>query len=671
MSVYLKDIPLNKAQDLFNNILASYGLNNNLGSELVNLDEACVGRTLASPIWAKMSYPHYYAAAMDGFAVNAIETSNCSPSSPKLIMVYTGDQLSHDVNIAHYVDTGDPMPHWANAVIPIELIEPLTKDSELCADIRKPEFIRIREPITPWQNVRSLGEDVLEGELVLPPGFVIRPVDLGVIAASGYTSVEVTRKPVIGIIPTGSEVVPIGDKLEPGEIIEFNSLVLAGQVISWGGIANRYSIVPDVKTELIKAISNAAGNSDMILVIAGSSAGSEDYTAEVIDQLGQVSVHGIAVRPGHPVILGVIKRIINAESNGETLPTPVPIIGIPGYPVSAALTSELFVKPMVTSWLGNKKEKENIVRARLVKKITSPPGDDDFIRVNLGLVDTNLVVSPLPRGAGIISGLSRADGILVVSSGVQGLSAGVEVDVQLLRPINELESTIFIVGSHDLCIDLLTLYFLKYDRRVVSSNVGSLAGLIALNQGASHIAGSHLLNGESGLYNLPFIRKYLPNQVINVVRFINRVQGLMVNSGNPKNINSLGDLVNPEITFINRQRGAGTRILLDYHLEKKKIDSNRIKGYDREEYSHLAVAAAVNSGKVDCGLGIAAAASIMHLDFIPLFEENYDLIIPERIINSNLIDPLFEILNDEKFKSDILSRPGYSIRNIGEIIRID
>lgn len=670
MSIYLKDIPLGKAQELFNNVLASCGLKEVLDCETIKLDEACVGRTLASPVWAKISTPHYYAAAMDGFAVDAAITSNCSTSSPKIIKVLKRDQIENEVTIARYVDTGDPMPTWANAVIPIELTEPLTGEGALGGDFRNPKFVQIREPITPWQNVRSLGEDILEGEMVLPPGQVIRPVDLGVIAASGYASVEVIRKPVVGIIPTGSEVIPIGNNLKPGEIIEFNSLILAGQIISWGGAANRYSIVPDVKSELIKAISYVAHNSDIVLVIAGSSAGSEDYTADVISQLGKVFVHGIAVRPGHPVILGIIENVLNNESVKKPLARPVPIIGIPGYPVSATMTCDLFVKPVLSGWLGVRKEKVEIVTALLTKKLTSPPGDDDYVRVNLGIVDKNMVASPLSRGAGVISSMAKADGILVIPSGVQGLSAGVQVDIQLLRNMHELETSIFIIGSHDLCIDLLTLYLLKYDRRAVSSNVGSLSGLIALKQGVTHMAGSHLLDGVSGEYNIKFIRKYLPNQVIKVVRFVNRIQGLMVKRGNPKKINSLDDLVNPDITFINRQRGSGTRILLDYHLDKNKLESNRIKGYIREEYSHLAVAAAINSGKVDCGLGIAAAASIMHLDFIPLFEEKYDLIIPEHFLNSNLLNPLFRILHDEEFKSDILSRPGYTVTNMGEIITV-
>lgn len=670
MSIYLKDIPLKKALNFFQQELASRSLKGVLGTEILELDEKCVGRTLASPVWAKMSYPHYYAAAMDGFAVNAAITSNASPSSPKLIEVI---QLGHVHEYAHYavyLDTGDPMPTWANAIIPIEMTEPITKDGWRSNNIRSPEFMRIREPVTPWQNVRSLGEDVLEGELVLPPGHVLRPADLGVIAASGHTAVEVSRKPSIGIIPTGSEVIPIGNSIKPGSVIEFNSIILAGQINEWGGVANRYAIVPDVKVELIEAISIAAQKNDLILVIAGSSAGAEDYTADVVAELGHVFVHGIAVRPGHPVILGIVDKVVDHSDMSDGLSRAVPIIGIPGYPVSAALTSEIFVKPLISEWSGKRLDRSPVVKAKLSRKITSPPGDDDYVRVNLGMVDNELIVSPLPRGAGIISSLARADGILVVPTGIQGLSAGVEVDVQLLRTPDELESTIFIIGSHDLCIDILTLYLQKKNRRVVSSNVGSLSGLLALKNGTAHLAGSHLLDGNSGDYNVSFIKKYLPDQEVKIVRFINRTQGLLVKSGNPKNISALSDLVNPDIKFINRQRGSGTRILLDFHLEKMIIDTNKINGYDREEYSHLAIAAAVESGKVDCGLGIAAAASIMKLDFIPLFEEKYDLIIPEHLIESNLLGPIFEILQDEKFRLDVLSKPGYSISNMGEIISV-
>jgi putative molybdopterin biosynthesis protein len=349
-------------------------------------------------------------------------------------------------------------------------------------------------------------------------------------------------------------------------------------------------------------------------------------------------------------------------------PAVVPIIGVPGYPVSAALTGEIFVEPLIARWTGRPPLALPVEQAYLTRKITSPGGDDDYVRVAVGKVGDRLLAAPLSRGAGVISSLVRADGLLLLPRGTQGAEAGDMVNVHLYRSRAELERTIFCIGSHDMTLDLLAQFLAQHDRRLASTNVGSQAGLIALKRGEAHLAGSHLLDPETGEYNLASIRQYLSGVPVKVFGFVGREQGLMVRQGNPKGVKSLGDLSRPEVRFVNRQRGAGTRVLLDYQLSRMGIPVEAIQGYNQEEYTHLGVAAAVASGRADCGLGIPAAAQSLHLDFIPLFQETYQLIFPKIFAESNLLVPLFEILNDRVFQKAVVNMPGYDVSQMGRLM---
>lgn len=661
MSVYLHDIPLPQAQQRLENALAEAGLNSILGVEEIPLDEDALGRVLVRAVWAKISSPHYHASAMDGFAVRSKDTHGAMPTSPVTLILGQA---------AAYVDTGDPLPEWANAVIPIENTEPLDQSGGIEADARRPYAIRIRAAVPPWQHVRPLGEDIVATQLVLPVGHTLRPVDLGAIAACGHQSVYVSRKPRVAIIPTGTELVPIGAPVKPGEIIEYNSLVLATQVLSWGGIPTRFPITEDDFDLITQRVQEASQEHDLILLNAGSSAGSEDFSARVVERLGELFVHGVAVRPGHPVIIGMIRRQANesGEESRRQAFDRVPIFGVPGYPASAALTGEIFIKPLIERWLGKRVSGALQIKAQLTRKVTSPAGDDDFMRVAVGRVGGKMLAAPLARGAGVITSLVRADGIVVIPRGSQGLPAGAEVVVNLYRLPEELESTIFAIGSHDVILDLLAQYLAGKGRRLASANVGSLGGLTALRRGEAHLAGSHLLDPETGEYNLRFIHQYLPGQSVYVIALVLRQQGLMVLPGNPKGIFSLQDLARGDVVFVNRQRGAGTRVLLDYHLEKLSLSPEEIRGYDQEEYTHLGVAAAIKSGRADCGLGIAAAAKALELDFIPLFQERYDLIVPGDYYESKLLQPLWEVLQDPGFRRDVVELPGYDLAVMGKLI---
>ncbi len=663
MSVYLHDIPLPDAQARLKQALQEADLWRVLEAETIPLDEHALGRVTAEPIWARLSSPHYHASAMDGFAVRAVSTNGALPSRPVALQI--GPE-------AEYVDTGDPLPGWANAVIPIENVESLDELGNIAGTIRDPASIRIRAGVAPWSHVRPLGEDIVATQLVLPAGHVLKPVDLGAIAASGHQQIKVACKPKVAILPTGTELVPIGSQLKAGDILEYNSLVLAAQIKSMGAVPRRYPITKDDFDEICERVQDAAQTHDLVLLNAGSSAGAEDFSAKVVEKLGQLLVHGVAVRPGHPVILGTIDRRPSTDVDMvHRLPSTVPIIGVPGYPVSAALTIDIFVEPLIAAWLGRRPKELPTETAILTRKIVSPPGDDDFVRVAVGKVGEKLLAAPLSRGAGVITSLVQADGLALIPRGVQGLEAGENVQVRLYRSKSEIERTIFCIGSHDLTLDLISQYLAEHDRRLASANVGSQGGLIALRRGEAHLAGSHLLNPQTGEYNISYIRQYMPGIPVKVVALVGRKQGLLVKRGNPKGIMGLKELTKPDVRFVNRQRGAGTRVLLDYHLNLLSIEPERIVGYSQAEYTHLGVAAAIASDRADCGLGIAAAAQALDLEFIPLFQERYDLVIPKQFAEDALLAPLFGLFTDPRFRGAISQLPGYDVSVMGTIVLED
>jgi len=649
--IYLEDIPLDDARSRFHEAISEAGLLNLIGVERLPLNENLIGRVLAETVWAKISSPHYHASAMDGFAVKAESTSSALETAP-VSLVYRSQTI--------YLDTGDPLPEWADAVIPIENVEAIDENGSIADDPRQPDLIRIKAAVSPWAHIREMGEDMVATQLVLPHGHVLRPVDLGAAAGCGYSSLGIARQPKVAIIPTGTELVYPGDSLKEGDIIEYNSIVLAAQVVDWGGRATRFPNTPD-DFELIKRqVMKAAKEHDLVLLIAGSSAGSEDYSARIVEELGDLLVHGVAVRPGHPVILGMV--------NGGS--RRIPIVGIPGYPVSAALTAEIFIEPLLGIWLGRPSQPPQEISATITRKVNSPAGDDEYLRVAVAYLGGKALAAPLSRGSGVITSLVRADGIVVIPRGIQGVMAGDKVKVKLYRSPAELSKTIFSVGSHDLTLDLMAQFLSPRERRLASVNVGSLGGIMALKKGETHLAGSHLLDPETGEYNLAYLMEHIPEKALRVVTLVGRIQGLFIQKGNPKGIDGLEDLARTDLAFVNRQHGSGTRLLLDYHLDQLGIQPEKISGYDHEEYTHLSAAALVKSGRVDCALGIEAASYALELDFLPLFTERYDLIVPEEYFGSELLGPVFDLLSDPNFKKAVSERPGYLVEEMGNLIAV-
>jgi len=631
----LDDLPWEEALERYLEYLLEAGALNPGRPELIPAEES-LGRVTAMPVYARLSSPHYHASAMDGMAVRSTSTYGASESNPRHLKV--GEE-------AIMVDTGDPMPSGYDAVIMIEDIHYI-----------QPDVIEIIHPATPWQHVRVVGEDIVATEMIVPSNHLIRPIDIGAFLAGGIDYIYVHPRPKVALLPTGTELVQPGSTLKPGNIIEFNSRILGAMVKQWGAVALRREITVDDFENLKAAIIAAIDDADVVLVNAGSSAGSEDYTADVIRTLGKVLVHGVATKPGKPVILGEVK--------GK------PVVGVPGYPVSAYLDMELFLKPVIFRKLGLVPPVPEKVESTVSRKIVSPMGVEEFIRVKLGQVGGKIIATPISRGAGILMSLVRADGMIRVPRLSEGYNAGETVPVELFRPLEEIKETTVIIGSHDIALDVLSNFLHReYPAASLSSaHVGSLGGLTAIKRGEAHCAGIHLLDMETGDYNISYIKRLLPGRDVVLVNLVYREQGLILAKGNPKNIRGLEDLTRPGISFINRQRGAGTRILLDYQLKKLGIDPDAIHGYEHEEYTHMAVAVAVKAGVADTGLGIKAAAQALGLDFICIAEERYDLCVPGEYWDTPYIQRLLAVITMPEFQTEVKKLGGYDLRDCGRIM---
>jgi putative molybdopterin biosynthesis protein len=630
-SPFVSDVPTEAAHTAWRESRAAAGCPARVATVRVPVGEA-VGRVTAEPVWARRSSPAFDSSGMDGIAVRAEDTVGAAETTPVLLTDFA------------VVDTGDPLPDGYDAVIMREHVHRVGEQAE------------IRAAVPPYQHVRSIGEDISAAELLLPEGHRLRPVDVAACAAAGVTELAVRRAPVVAVIPTGDEIRPLGATLEPGDILDTNSLMLAAQAREAGCEAHVAEIVRDDPDAITAAVRDAASRADLVLLIAGSSAGRDDYTARVVAGAGTLAVHGVAVRPGHPVVLGVVDA--------------TPVVGVPGYPVSAALTFDIFAAPLLAELEGAAPRERPSTTAHLARKLPSAIGMDDWVRVRLGRVRDRVVATPLPRGAGVLTSLVRADGLLVVPSGVEGHHAGAEVRVELLRGLREIDRTIVAIGSHDLVLDLAASALRADDPLITlaSSNVGSLGGLVALRDGLCHLAGSHLLDPATGEYTLPYVDKLLGDDVA-VIRLVHRDQGLIVAPGNPLELAKIDDLTRPGLRYVNRQRGAGTRVLLDHELARHGIDPADVPGYTREEHTHLAVAAAVAAGRADAGLGILAAARAFGLDFVPVTQEPYDLVLREESLADDRLAPLWRLLEAQAFRAEVKALGGYSCAETGRRIR--
>lgn len=618
---YLNNLPLDEAKSKYYKHLKEVGF---IGkTETVPVTDAC-GRTIKNAAYAHICSPHYNASAMDGVAVKAEITFTASERTPVTL-------TPADYTV---VDTGDPLPENADAVIMVEdLIEAGDGNYQIIS------------AVVPWQNVRQVGEDICMGDMIAPSGATLTPSLCGALLAGGITEIEVIKKPLVGIIPTGDEIVPPTANPETGDIIEFNSTVFKGMLGEMNAEAKVYPITPDKKDLIKAALEKALGECDMVLVSAGSSAGRDDYTSEIISSLGTVLVHGIAIKPGKPAVLG--------EALGK------PVIGLPGYPVSAIVIMDEIVSEVAAMYYGRIQLPRETVKAVLAKKIVSSLKYSEYVRVSLGRINGKLSASPLARGAGVITSFTKADGVLIVPQNCEGIEAGEEIDVRLNKPLCEIENTLIVTGSHDPLIDEAADFLAKKGApfRVCSTHVGSMGAIYAVRDGLAHLGGIHLLDTKTGIYNKSYVEKYLPDGGAVTVKGVGRVQGLMVQKGNPLGIREFKDIKN--VRYVNRQRGAGTRILCDYLLELNNLTPQDINGYHNEEFTHTAVAALISAGNADAGLGIYSAAKMYDLDFIPICNETYEFLIDKNYIDNPMVKAFLDVLYSEEFKNRLTEMGGY------------
>ena len=632
---YLTNIPLAKAREDYLNMLTANGFGPR--TEVIPVWDAC-GRVTAHAVYAHICAPHYAASAMDGVAVNAKDTFGATETTP--VTLKPGQFI--------VLDTGDPIPEGCDAVI---MVEDIVKNYD--------GSITIHAAAAPWQHIRQIGEDICAGEMILASHMTVSPSAIGAMIAGGVLEVEVIRKPVVGIIPTGDEIIPPCTDPKPGDILEFNGSIFSAMVRQWGAEAKVYPIVPDKFDQIREMAAKAASECDLVILNAGSSAGREDYSARVIRELGQVLYHGIAMKPGKPAILGC---------QGAT-----PILGVPGYPVSGIIVVEQLLKPLIDHWLKVPAELPRYAKATLTRPVVSGLKYQEFVRVRLGFVGDRLMASPLSRGSGVVSSFMKADGILEVPQGLEGYEAGSEVSVRLLSHNAKFMDTLVVIGSHDPLLDELADMMHVENGRVYmnSTHVGSMGGIMAVRRGEAHAAGCHLLDTATGEYNLSFIKKYFPRGGVKLIRCVGRQQGMMVAKGNPLNIQKFSDIAREDIRYVNRQKGSGTRILTDYLCKQERLETDAIYGYDREEMTHTSVAAQIVSGSADAGMGIYSAAKLYGLDFIPICIEEYDLIVPDHAWDTPQVQQMIATLKSDAFREKILALGGYTVEHPGELIPMD
>jgi putative molybdopterin biosynthesis protein len=635
--VYLAMKDLKEARDIFLKVWQG----KRTMPEDISVEDA-LGRVTVEPVFAAISAPSYHSAAMDGIAVRAEETYGTTEKKPKTLKI--GDN-------AIWINTGQALPEGYDAVIMIEKVHQID-------DVN----LEILSPAYPWQNIRKVGEDIVATQLLLPQNHLIRSYDMGALISAGVFRITVRKKPKVIIIPTGTELVGHNDirdisLIKKNQIIESNSVTLSGLVREAQGEPVVFDITPDreddIRNVLLKA---SASDADLIIINAGSSAGSKDYTANIVAEMGEVLVHGVAMMPGKPTILGII--------HGK------PVIGIPGYTVSAVLSFEQFARPLLLAMQCITPPKIKSIPVKPSRDMPSKLGTEEFIRVNIGRVGDRLIATPLPRSAGSVTTLTRAEGIIRIPPMSEGVTQDEEIDAELLVNDEELKNTIVVIGSHDITIDILSDEIRRGGRniRISSGNVGSLGGLMAVRKGICHIAGSHLLDTETGEYNVSYIRRYLKNIRVSLFHLALRDQGLVIQKNNPKGIKGIRDLIRDDIMFVNRQAGSGTRILLDYNLARSGINPESIKGYDQEEFTHMSVAVDVLSGAADCGMAIYAAAKALDLDFIPMDREQYDLVIPTAFLEDPNMQAVLDTIRSEPFRERVSALGGYDPSRSGELV---
>ncbi|MCL1935787.1 MAG: molybdopterin biosynthesis protein [Defluviitaleaceae bacterium] len=622
-NLYLKTTPIEEALENFYKYIKIKSETEEI--EVIN----SLGRILSRSVFAKYSSPNYNSCAMDGIITNSEKIKNASEINP-IILTETKDFL--------YVNTGNLLKEPFDCVVMIEDITEIEKNK-----------IAVKKSAKPWQHVRIIGEEIIEGELVLSSNNKIRPFDISAMLSSGITTIFVKKQITVAIIPTGSELIDIHEVPKLGNVIESNSYMLEASLKNYGFLANRYDRVKDDYDIIKNAIINATKKNDVVLISAGTSAGTEDYTKDIINELGEVITHGLSVKPGKPVILGIVND--------------TPVIGLPGYPISCYVTFENIVIPILE--LLNGKIEQKKVKAKITRKLVSSFKHKEFVRVKLAKIDDDIIATPMYKGVGSSMGLVRADGVISIPLLSEGIEMGDIVDVVLTN--NNFENKLTISGGHDILLDII----LGITNNVSTNYIGSFAGLFALKKGETHIAAVNILDEETGKYNIPeTIKKMFENEQLVIINGVKRNVGFIVAKNNPFNIKNVEDLTKKNVRYINRQHGSGARHFFDYILNENNVDKEKINGYDREVMTNTEVAYAIKNKNADCGIGSESAAKKFGLDFVKLETESFDFVVKKKHLDLLEVKKFREILISGDFIKRLNSLEAYIIFGIGETASI-
>ena len=615
-----------------------------LGSEEVTVDKS-IGRVLSEDIVSTVDVPGFDRASMDGFAVIAEDTYSAQEDKPAKLKIVgrveAGDKTEIEVRRgeAAEIATGAPVPKGTDAVVMVEQTD------------QKDAVVSIFKAVAPGENVMGAGTDIMAGEVVLRTGEEITSREIGLLAALGKSRVNVYRKPRVAIISTGNELITAEQQLDYGKIYDINSKTLAGAILESGCEPVPLGICSDDPEEMRNKIQQALLIADVIVTSGSTSAGVGDVLYRIIGDFGGpgIVVHGLSVKPGKPLIVAVIE--------GK------PLFGLPGYPTSALMMFNLIVKPNISRMAGRAVESATWLEGRVASKIFSAKGRREFLPVHIVKDEMGKhLVYPVISGSGAITSLTLADGFIDIPQNQEFIEEGETVRVELFSPRFQAADLVFI-GSHCIGLDILFSRLRRRDPALSFKiiNAGSIGGLQAVKRGEADIAGVHLLDESAGEYNLPFLDEYGMAEEATLIRGYNREQGFIVPKGNKKQIKSFEDLLRDDLSFINRNLGSGTRLLIDLNLRKvaevRGLNlsqlANRIKGYRIEARSHSAVALAVINGKADFGFGIRTAAEIYGLDFIKMVDERYDFLIPKRRLERNPVKQFVSELASIEFRTEL------------------
>lgn len=602
-----------------------------------------LGRVLAVDVVAPLDVPGFDRSNVDGFALRAEDVFGVSEEQPALLTLNpeslaTGVMPTVPVRpgTATSIATGGVLPRGADAVVMIE-----------DADLRDGRVV-IRRPVTPGANVTFAGTDIGQGETVLWRGERLSSRETGVLAALGLATVNVVRRPRVAIVSTGDEIIAPGQSMRPGLVYDSNATVLADAVREQGGEPVLFGIVPDDADRLLDVLRRTL-TCDVVLLSGGTSKGAGDISYRVLKDLGPPGIlaHGIALKPGKPLCLAAVRRDARR---------PIPVVILPGFPTSAVFTFREFVAPVIRALAGRRDDAVGTVQAQLPMRVNSERGRTEYLLVNL--VETpstgELVAYPMGKGSGSVTAFGRADGFVIIPRQREYLEAGVSVAVHLIgegvRPAD-----LVVIGSHCIGLDWLLGLLQQQGFRTKFLAVGSTGGLTAARRGECDVAGIHLLDPTTDAYNRPFL-----DDSLLLVPGYARMQGVAFRPGDARFTGRTATeavaaaLADPECVLVSRNRGSGTRILID-----RLLSGARPPGYLTEARSHNAVAAAVAQGRADWGLTIRGVAVSAGLDFLPIREEQYDFVIPRIRIDRPAVRAFRDLLDQPTVRRQLQQRLGH------------